>query len=439
MSEGKQNFKSGIIICLGLLWLGFGLVIYTWNESYFFWNQIRLAPSYALSLGVPLYGNLEKDPLVWHLYGPCAPIFYYPAILTGHPLKALVVGICMSWGLMMIGLWSCFRAWGISIQKSMAIILLVFALSFYFRIAWDLFRIMPDLPAVGFALIAMAMAWKEKGFWSGFFLLLSLASKQTMIPMIGVIAWMMIHKNISFKKICYGIGIAGLPFLIGLSWTGEIGRMVDATMTLPFSQPWKNLEEGESYLKIYFTQFMGEQRWLFFGFIISGFCSLRLKEGEEMKRIRFCSALGIIFYSIGVLQFCKIGGATNAFFFGIILFFTTLGIWGLWTWERIPNKFMVFKLTGLGLVFILIPTVFFESYLMMKDLKKNITHPAVVCYEKFIDHPGSDFEKYLPLSQMMAEKKAYHIEDVLQSYRLGGIRVPEENLQRWLPQNGVKE
>ena len=422
------------MVFLGIIWLGFSLVAYTWHETFFFWNQIRLAPSYALSLGAPLYGHLDSDPLVWHLYGPFAPIFYSPAILVSHPLTALILGICMSWGIMLIAFWSCLRIWGASIPKTVGIILFIFALAFHFRIAWDLFRIMADLPAVAFAFLALALAWRGKSFWSGFFLLLSLASKQTMFPIVIFVCWMLIYKKGSVREMIYGIGIAGLPFLIALGVTGQLQPMVESTILLPLAHPWKNFDSGETHLQTYLSQWIGPQCWLPLGFIISGIAAQPFVRTKEIQWIRFCSVLGIVFYFVGVLQSCKIGGTTNAFFPSLMIFYTLLPMWALWFCEVTKERFNIIKKVGWGFMILFLGVIVMQSFLLIKELKEMTPHPASVAYQNCIDHPGSCYEIHLPLSQMMAEKRVYHIGDVLQTCDLGGTPVPEDNQKRWLPE-----
>ncbi len=434
MFPWRIDYKECSLIFLGLIWLGFSLVAYSWHETFFFWNQIRLAPSYALSLGAPLYGHLDKDPLVWHLYGPFAPIFYYPAILVSHPLTALVLGICMSWGIMLIAFWSCLRVWGASISKTVGILLFIFALAFHFRIAWDLFRIMADLPAVGFAFLALALAWRGKSFWCGFFLLLSLASKQTMFPMVLFVCWMLFYKKGTLREMLYGIGIAGLPLLIGLGLTDQLQTMVDSTILLPLSHPWKNFDSGESHFHTYLSQLIGPQSWLLLGFILSRIGAQPFIRTKEIQWIRFCSVLGIVFYCVGALQSCKIGGTTNAFFPSLMIFYSLLPMWALWFCESTKERFSLVKKIGSGLAILFLGIIAVQSLLLINELKTMTPHPASLAYQNCIEHPKRTYEIHLPLSQMMAEKRVYHIGDVLQNCDLGRTPVPEENQKRWLPE-----
>jgi hypothetical protein len=449
LSSVFDRWMEKLCCILVLLWLGFEFSIYTWHGTYSFWNQIRLAPSYALSLGAPLYGNIETDPLIWHLYGPFAPAFYYPAILTSNPFTALVIGICMSWGGVLISLWSCLRVWGYSIQRSLLGLLFIFTPLFYFPVSWDLFRIIVDVPALALGLAAIALAWKGRSFECGLFVLLSIATKQTFFPIGGMALWILLQMGGSLRGFVTGFAGGSIPFLFVLGITCQIRPMIESTILLPLAQPWKSLEgllhplpyltssqimgDGESHLQMYIWSFLGEERWLMEGFILSWLFSRRGANRADQRIISSCSLIGILFYPVGVLQFCKVGGATNSFFPAIFLFYLTAALWifKMMTPDEprisLPGKITMILLlslmTGIGL----------QTLSRMNDLMSLNTHPALEAFDELTVKPGSRYERHQPLSQMMAEKRIYHIADVIQSHHLAGRVISEENQRRWLP------
>jgi hypothetical protein len=60
------------------------------------WTSIRLAPSFALAKGLPLYSTPQQPPWVMVGYGPLYPVGYLPAVLAKHPITAVTIATLLA-------------------------------------------------------------------------------------------------------------------------------------------------------------------------------------------------------------------------------------------------------------------------------------------------------------------------------------------------------
>jgi len=77
------------------LWVAsFGIAALLWNAVCTVpgipWNPARLAPSFALAYGLPIYALRDSGAQLGWFYGPVFPLWYFPATFTDNPTLALV-------------------------------------------------------------------------------------------------------------------------------------------------------------------------------------------------------------------------------------------------------------------------------------------------------------------------------------------------------------
>ncbi len=70
----------GVLVCLWNAWCEF---------PFYAWNDIRLAPAFALRYGVNPYPLIGDGPLFTWIYGPVSLFLHLPATLAGGPASAL--------------------------------------------------------------------------------------------------------------------------------------------------------------------------------------------------------------------------------------------------------------------------------------------------------------------------------------------------------------
>lgn len=69
------------------------------------WNGARLAPSFALSRGLPLYALRDSGAHLGWVYGPVFPLWYLPMGLTDNPTVGLVLASLWNAVTIMVPLW----------------------------------------------------------------------------------------------------------------------------------------------------------------------------------------------------------------------------------------------------------------------------------------------------------------------------------------------
>lgn len=73
-----------------------GMALQVLTAPYEEWNSARLAPSFALSLGHPIYPGKDEGPVLNTIYGPLAYLAYLPAVLARSPDEACMIGVTLA-------------------------------------------------------------------------------------------------------------------------------------------------------------------------------------------------------------------------------------------------------------------------------------------------------------------------------------------------------
>ena len=125
------------------------------------WTSVRLAPTFALWKGYPLYSSTTQPPWVMVAYGPLYPLMYAPSLLASTPGPAVAIATVMSHAYILLPIWLLVRLASSgekrpALQAAGVTVLLypLFVLSP--SLAYVTTRVHVDAPALGFMLLG---AW----------------------------------------------------------------------------------------------------------------------------------------------------------------------------------------------------------------------------------------------------------------------------------------
>jgi hypothetical protein len=214
------------------------------SADHFVWNEIRLARSFGLYAGVPLYpGQDATGPILGTLHTPLSHILYWPATLAGGPVSAVRAGVSLSVLLLLVALVYAHREFltrrTVPSTSLPPILQLLFALEFFWLGALStaimscVFVIHADPVALTCATFAAGLLCAStlstrRLLVSALFAVLAVAAKQTFAPL----------------PIALGFFLAiveGRPTLIRYSLYAAGWAVVVATAILALFRPAKDL------------------------------------------------------------------------------------------------------------------------------------------------------------------------------------------------------
>lgn len=236
-----------------LLSIWFGECLMEWHvapESR--WNGARLAPAFALRLGLPMYHGPDEGPVLGNIYGPGLAVAYLPATLCALPSLALTFGaVLASWHLFApAALLTCVaRPPGKSgwVVAAAGFVLFAFIVLGSPPLRYAAFWIHADAPALGLCAAACALLrLREKGkpaaMLAGAALCATLAvwTKQTAAPILVALPlylWLM-----DGRRVCVRFSAALVATLAAV--TLAVCLLTDARavffnmFTVPSRHPW---------------------------------------------------------------------------------------------------------------------------------------------------------------------------------------------------------
>ncbi|HUJ43473.1 MAG TPA: hypothetical protein VLW52_07695 [Opitutaceae bacterium] len=211
------------------------------------WNDVRLAPAFALARGVPLYSGANSGAVGTWIYGPLPVLLLWPATLAasaGHALLiagavnllttvAAIAVVCAAWPV----------AQGYSLTRSDRFLAMALAIALWPRASWQYLQ--ADNFTVAFGLVGNLLLVRARGpawrWGAAAFAVAGLACKQTSVGVaIAQIIWLGITlgraEALRHLGRCLGAGALGaLAIGFGLGWNGVWLNLFDLPSRLPWT------------------------------------------------------------------------------------------------------------------------------------------------------------------------------------------------------------
>ncbi len=115
-----QTRAHRVVLCGAMLALGLVLWALICLLPVMQWNSARLAPSFALSRGLPIYALRDSGAHLGWFYGPVFPLWYLPVTVFSNPTHALVASGFLNLVTWLLPVAAVLRAAGASLRTAAA-------------------------------------------------------------------------------------------------------------------------------------------------------------------------------------------------------------------------------------------------------------------------------------------------------------------------------
>jgi hypothetical protein len=420
------------------------------NAPNFDWAGARLAPLVSLGYGYHLYYPAADGPVLNTIYAPLSYLIYAPMCLVHDPavgiVVASVIGVLCFFGPVLVLL---ARSRG-SLSVAAAI---VFALLAYLlpSLRMSLEGTSHDCPALGFGLAAcLAIYFDEAGHWrslllSALFAVLAVWTKQVMAPLLITLPlWtVLMHgwRRGTAHVVCLitvGVPISAiLAVLIGPS------DMFFNILTLPARHPW-NGQSPDKLFAVVFYLYRECFALVVFLIVMANLKNSRShaeRDDEEIgwddwlrgNRWSLFALVALLHVPTALLGRIKVGGSVNNF--SLVSYFLLVAAVELVRQRAcVPDRIGILSrrlLVGsaVGLVLLAVPqqAYFFRDFTGLEQTREE----QIVRFLRH--HPGEAYFPWNPLPHLVTEGRLYHFAYGLFDRDLGGFRVKQEHLLRFVP------
>ena len=146
-----------LLICAGAIFAT-SLINATYYNLDYFLTSVRLAPTFALWKGYPLYSTTTEGPWVMIGYGPFYPLMYTPSLLASTPVPAVAIATLLSHAYILLPVCLLIRLASNGenrprLQAIMVTILLYPLFILMPSLQYVISRVHVDAPALGFILL----------------------------------------------------------------------------------------------------------------------------------------------------------------------------------------------------------------------------------------------------------------------------------------------
>jgi len=230
-------------------------VAYAWMSWCLFpfwaWNELRLAPAFALRHGVPLYPPLDGGPLSTWLYGPVGAVVNLPATFAPSAAGALLIAGAIN--LLVLGaplVVICFRTTALPAGDWPARVLAA-ALCFLLLPGTSLTLQVADHAAIAFGLLsclvlagAPSPGSRRLAAAAGL-VVLAIWAKQIALFLVpahlGYLLWQR-QRAAALRFLGFGVLLGALSCGLALAWFGFAGLWLNL-IEIPARLPWSHLAE----------------------------------------------------------------------------------------------------------------------------------------------------------------------------------------------------
>ena len=425
--------RHGWLACAALL-AGLGALAYAWMSWCAFpgptWNELRLAPAFALRHGVPLYPPAAGGPLSTWIYGPVGAIINLPATFAGSAENALeVAGLVNLLTLVLPLAWICSRAAGLRARgravPPLTLALLILALpagSLVFQVAdhaamalgllstW----LLAQRPAPSARRLALAAALCALAIWS----------KQTslFLALAHVIALLAFRERAAALRYAAFVALFGLLALAAAGFYFGFANLWLNLVEIPARLPWGDVGEKISRrwapLLAYVALPPLAALWLLRRSPPSGD-----PVAERFLRFGFVAFLTLL--PVCALGFCKIGGDTNTLH-GWYFLLPPLALVALARPLPPPAAWLAPLLAAVALVGL--RTLEFQKLPVLPATARLRSAEQLARAA-----PGTCWFPHDPVVTFYSDHRLYHVEDGVATRSLAGLGVREKDFRAHLP------
>ena len=210
------------------------------------WNDVRLAPAFALARGVPLYPGATSGAVSTWIYGPLPELLLWPATLAASASRALLVAGAINIVTTVAAIALVCAAWpapaGYHLTRSDRLLAVALAIALWPRASWQYLQ--ADNVTAACGLIGNLLLMRARGpagrWGAAVFAIAGLACKQTSVGVaLAQIIWLgvTIGRAEALRHLgrCVIAGVlCALAIGLGLGWDGAWLNL----FALPARLPW---------------------------------------------------------------------------------------------------------------------------------------------------------------------------------------------------------
>lgn len=425
-----------------------------------FWdrNASRLVGIFSIKFGFPLYHPLDAGPLVSTSYPPLSSLAFAPSCIFNEPTIAILSAALLNAlylfvpVLVLLFFSKMERRQGWAVPTSL---FLVFVFMAYESdsLRYVAFRIHADAPALGLSLLSAFALFgylKNERNWSlglsAMFLVLSLWTKQTVIPLVVALPIILLFCGMR-KSFCLHLGWMAL-----CSTLAVITALVFVNVPVMMQNIFVHRFVGWSSTVVEaFTQAFGEllreSLWTLIPMVLV-FSHHLGKTKNEVRRLVVLRSLlkdnmSVLLFWLGVAMIpmalankATIGGDHNAL--ALTVYFWSVGAMVALrslasSGSRVLSEGAKAALATLVVVLSLVhlPSLFLYRFSsMVEGLERN---PQEVSYRYLQQHHGRAYFPWNPLSHLLAEKKLYHFDPAVIDHLSAGFELSHERFNNYIP------
>jgi len=442
--------------------LGIAVILTIRVEPYYDWNDARLARTFALFHGVPLYlGADATGPIVGTNHAPVSHFLYWPAIFAATPISAIQIASTISF-VLAFGpvIW---LHWPGRLVNSRSVLYSTFALITcgYILLRGDIgkdgityciFHVHTDAAAIFFATIAGGLICRteDRPGWqrlllSSLFAVLSLGCKQTMAPVLPALCLFLWIGDGFRTAVRYGVCLLGSGFLVFALLVYRFRPAKDLffnILTLASHRPY-DVPMGRAFVAavrdktleglpaIYCLVLFGLY-WYFY----ERDSSLGWRKLFTTQRWLVFPVIGLLLAPVMIKARMTIGGDSNHI--GTFCFFlslgATLGLSRFMSDETSQPKAAAARSLAMAMIAVsLIGVIETVSYAIFKG---NSGQSNVgMAYEYSLKHPGRAYFPRFPLAVFYAQHRFYHSDGALIDRELAGHPISHAQYASGIPSN----
>lgn len=259
-TKNLNNLVAWILFSVAALLAATLIVNLTYSNLRYPWTSVRLAPTFALSKGYPLYSTTTQPPWVMVGYGPLYPLMYAPSLLASTPGPVVSIATVLAQGYILLPVCLLIRLatagenrpW---LQPVMVTVLLYPLFLLLPSLRFVMTRVHADAPALGFMLLGASFLLRcaVREPWSalraaclaGVGVGLAITCKPNLVPAVFAFAcWCFWFHGLRAATVlvgCAGITVAGI---YGVTCILNDPRAVLLNFQVLAAFPWVSGAEG---------------------------------------------------------------------------------------------------------------------------------------------------------------------------------------------------